>query len=47
VKFGEVVERAIDQSVAIPERLDSFLKKEKQSIKMSGLFEGLKKFLLG
>jgi threonine synthase len=47
VKFGEVVERAIDQTVEIPERLNSFLKKEKKSIRMSGLFEELKKFLLG
>ncbi len=46
-KFNDVVERAIDQSVEIPERLSSFLKKEKQSTRMSGLFEELKKFLLG
>ncbi len=45
VKFGEVVERAIDQSVAIPERLNSYLKKEKQSKKMANSFSGLKEFL--
>jgi threonine synthase len=45
VKFGEVVERAIDQSVEVPERLNWFLKKEKQSIKMTGSFEELKMFL--
>jgi threonine synthase len=45
VKFGEVVERAIDQSVEIPERLNSFLRKEKQSIKMTNSFDEFKEFL--
>jgi threonine synthase len=45
VKFGEVVERAIDQSVEIPERLNSFLMKEKQSTKMNNSFGELKEFL--
>lgn len=44
-KFKEVVEGAIGQPIEIPARLDSFLKKEKQSKRMNGSFEELKEFL--
>jgi threonine synthase len=45
VKFGEVVQRAINQSIEMPDRLNVFLKKEKQTIKMNVSFEELKDFL--
>ncbi len=45
-KFKEVVENAIGQSVEMPERLNSFLEKEKQSKKMKGSLDELKEFLL-
>jgi hypothetical protein len=39
------VQRAINQSIEMPDRLNVFLKKEKQTIKMNVSFEELKDFL--
>lgn len=46
VKFGEVVEPLIRESVEIPERLQSILHGKKQSIPMSSAFEEFKTWLL-
>jgi threonine synthase len=45
-KFKEVVEAAIHSSIEMPDRLNSFLKKEKQSMKAKSSFDYLKNFLL-
>ncbi|HET9571799.1 MAG TPA: threonine synthase [Bacteroidales bacterium] len=45
-KFKETVEAIIGAPVEIPERLQAFLKGEKQSIPMSADFESFKTFLL-
>ncbi|MFN7791742.1 MAG: threonine synthase, partial [Cyclobacteriaceae bacterium] len=46
VKFKDVVEGAIHQMVPIPERLNAFLEKEKQTNRMTSSFSELKQFLL-
>ena len=45
-KFLETVEAIIEKSVAIPEKLQAFMKGEKKSISMGKTFEELKEFLL-
>ncbi len=45
-KFLETVEAIISQPVAIPEKLQAFMKGEKQSIAMDKTFEELKRILL-
>lgn len=45
-KFLETVEAIISQPVAIPEKLQAFMKGEKQSIAMDKTFEELKQILL-
>ncbi len=44
-KFSEVVEAAIINTIPVPERLETFLKRQKQSIRMTGSFTELKEFL--
>ncbi len=46
VKFKDVVEGAIHQLLPMPERLNVFLKKEKQTNRMTSSFSDLKHFLL-
>ena len=45
-KFLETVERIIGQKVDIPQKLQEFMKGEKQSLELSKDFDGLKKYLL-
>ena len=45
-KFLETVERIIGQKVDIPQKLQEFMKGEKQSIELSKDFDGFKKYLL-
>ncbi len=45
-KFKDTVESIIGEEVAIPDRLNAFLKGEKQSIPMQRHFAPFKKFLL-
>jgi threonine synthase len=45
-KFLETVERIIGQKVDIPQKLQEFMKGEKQSIELSKDFAGFKKYLL-
>jgi threonine synthase len=45
-KFKETVEGIIGAEVAIPERLQAFMKGEKRSVSMSNDFEAFKSFLL-
>ncbi|MBI9072308.1 MAG: threonine synthase [Melioribacteraceae bacterium] len=45
-KFKEVAESVLGKEIIIPERLDSCLHKEKNSIKISKNFEDVKKYLL-
>ena len=45
-KFLETVEDIIEKSVAIPEKLQAFMKGEKKSISMGKTFEEFKEFLL-
>jgi threonine synthase len=44
-KFLETVENTIQSSVPIPEKLQAFMKKEKQSVPMGKEFEEFKRFL--
>ena len=46
VKFKDVVEPTIGQTLDIPERLKAYLKKEKKSIPIKNTFEALKEFLM-
>lgn len=46
-KFTDVVEEAISQKVALPQRLQEAVDKEKKSIKMPNDFEKLKEYILG
>ena len=45
-KFKDVVEEVIGKPVVLPDRLATFLKKEKKSLSMSNQFEDLKEYLL-
>jgi threonine synthase len=45
-KFLETVERIIGQKVDIPQKLQEFMKGEKQSLELSKNFDGFKKYLL-
>jgi len=45
-KFLETVERIIGQKVDIPQKLQEFMKGEKQSLELSKDFDGFKKYLL-
>jgi len=45
-KFNEVVEKAIGQTLELPERLLQFAKKQKNSIALKNDFQQLKEFLL-
>jgi threonine synthase len=45
-KFLETVERIIGQKVNIPQKLQEFMKGEKQSLELSKDFDGFKKYLL-
>jgi threonine synthase len=45
-KFIDVVENAIENKIAIPEKLNEYLKREKKSILIGNSFEELKKILL-
>ncbi len=45
-KFIDIVEETIDKKIAIPEKLELVLKKEKKSILMSNIFNDFKQFLL-
>ena len=45
-KFLEVVESIVNEKIAIPDKLQEFMKGEKQSIYLKKDFEGFKKFLL-
>ena len=45
-KFLETVERIIGQKVDIPQKLQEFMKCEKQSLELSKDFDGFKKYLL-
>lgn len=45
-KFLETVEKIIGESVSIPEKLQEFMKGEKQSINLANNFENLKQYLL-
>lgn len=45
-KFSEVVEKAIGQTLELPDRLLQFAKKQKNSIALKNDFQQLKKFLL-
>ena len=45
-KFIDVIERAVDEEIVIPERLKSCLEKEKKSTKISSSFNELKEFLI-
>ncbi len=45
-KFIDVIERAVDQKIVIPERLKSCLEKEKKSTKISSDLNELKEFLI-
>jgi len=45
-KFIDVIERAVDQKIVIPERLKSCLEKEKKSTKISSDLKELKEFLI-
>jgi len=45
-KFLETVERIIGQKVVIPQKLQEFMKGEKQSLELSKDFDGFKKYLL-
>jgi threonine synthase len=45
-KFIDVVENAIENKIAIPEKLNEYLKREKKSILIGNSFEELKTFLL-
>ena len=46
-KFRDVVEKALDEKVILPERLSQFLKGEKKVIPMGKEFGGFKEFLKG
>jgi threonine synthase len=46
-KFLEVVEGIINEKVPVPERLQEFMKGEKQSVSLGKDFEGFKEYLLG
>jgi threonine synthase len=46
-KFREVVETIINQKIILPERLNAFLTKTKNSVLMKNSFELLKQYLLG
>ena len=45
-KFHDVVEPAIGQKVAIPERLQKYMNRKKVVVEMNGEFEELKEFLM-
>lgn len=45
-KFLETVERIIGQKVDIPQKLQEFMKGEKQSLELSKSFDGFKEYLL-
>ncbi len=45
-KFKQVVEGALNQAIEIPDRLEVFSRKDKQSIKMKNSFEELQNFLM-
>jgi threonine synthase len=45
-KFKDTVEGIIGEEVAIPAKLQAFMRGEKQSIKMNAKFPAFKKFLL-
>jgi threonine synthase len=44
-KFKETIESIIQQPIAIPERLQHFMKKEKQSVSLSNQYNDLKFYL--
>jgi len=46
VKFGEVVEPLVGESVAIPERLKSIINGKKLSIPMKADFDAFKSWLM-
>ncbi len=46
-KFADTVEEIIGKKVEIPQKLQEFMKGEKQSIEMGADFDGFKEFLMG
>ncbi len=46
-KFADTVEEIIGKEVEIPQKLQEFMKGEKQSIEMGADFDGFKEFLMG
>ncbi|SEH27931.1 threonine synthase [Chryseobacterium culicis] len=46
VKFPDAVEKAIQNSIEIPESLNDLMKKEKKTVEINSDFEELKRFLL-
>jgi threonine synthase len=45
-KFKETIDRIIGKNLEIPEKLQAFMKGEKQSIELSKDFDDFKRFLL-
>jgi threonine synthase len=45
-KFKETMESIIQQPIAVPERLQHFMEKEKQNIALSNQYDNLKSCLL-
>jgi threonine synthase len=45
-KFGEVVEPILNTPVAIPERLQDYLKRKKESVLIAPEYEALKSYLI-
>ena len=45
-KFKDTVEEIIGEEIAIPEKLQAFMRGEKQSIEMSKLFDDFKSYLM-
>ncbi|MDE5657560.1 MAG: threonine synthase, partial [Muribaculaceae bacterium] len=45
-KFKETVESSIKETIEIPETLQKFISRQKQSVKLPATFSALKKYLL-